>query len=226
MLDIGQGDCICVQGPKHQNYLIDGGSSDVKEIGKYRIEPFLKSRGIAQLDYVFLSHGDLDHMNGIEELLIRQDVGVRIRNLVVPGKQYWDERILKIITMAKMYGTDVKEMEYGTELKEGEMKFTCLGPGGNTDDKSHNVTTGNESSMIPSTYVTKYVVYRRCRKRRGKEADGGPGCDTGRKEDYMGNTKDSASWFEEFYNGDILSDTLSAVCMDISREKEPLRTSA
>ena len=86
MLDIGQGDCICVQGPKHQNYLIDGGSSDVKEIGKYRIEPFLKSRGIAQLDYVFLSHGDLDHMNGIEELLMRQDVGVRIRNLVVPGK--------------------------------------------------------------------------------------------------------------------------------------------
>ena len=79
---------------------------------------------------------------------MRQDVGVRIRNLVVPGKQYWDERILKIITMAKMYGTDVKEMEYGTELKEGEMKFTCLGPGGNTDDKSHNVTTGNESSMI------------------------------------------------------------------------------
>lgn len=148
MLDIGQGDCICVLGPKHQNYLVDGGSSDVKEIGKYRIEPFLKSRGIAQLDYVFLSHGDLDHMNGIEELLMRQDVGVRIRNLVVPGKQYWDERILKIITMAKMYGTDVKEMEYGTELKEGEMKFTCLGPGGNTDDKSHNVTTGNESSMI------------------------------------------------------------------------------
>ena len=73
-----------MQGPKQQNYLIDGGSSDVKEIGKYRIEPFLKSRGIAQLDYVFLSHGDLDHMNGIEELLMRQDVGVRIRNLVVP----------------------------------------------------------------------------------------------------------------------------------------------
>lgn len=47
-----------------------------------------------------------------------------------------------------MYGTDVKEMEYGTELKEGEMKFTCLGPGGNTGNKSHNVTTGNESSMI------------------------------------------------------------------------------
>ena len=31
MLDVGQGDCICVEGPEHQNYLIDGGSSDVKK---------------------------------------------------------------------------------------------------------------------------------------------------------------------------------------------------
>ena len=38
--------------------------------------------------------------------------------------------------------------------------------------------------------------------------------------------KDSASWFEDSTNGDIPSDSLSAVCMDISREKEPLRTSA
>ena len=66
----------------------------------------------------------------------------------MPGKQYWDERILKIITLAKMYGTDVKVMEYGMELTKGEMKFTCLGPDGNPDDKSHNVTAGNESSMI------------------------------------------------------------------------------
>ena len=35
----------------------------------------------------------------------------------------------------------------------------------------------------------------------------------------MGNTKDSASWFEEFYNGDIPSDSLSAVCMDIRGRK-------
>ena len=35
---------VC-RGPKHQNYLVDGGSSDVKEIGKYRIEPFLKIPG-------------------------------------------------------------------------------------------------------------------------------------------------------------------------------------
>ncbi len=147
MLDVGQGDCICVQGPEHRNYLIDGGSSDVNEAGKYRIEPFLRSRGIAELDYVFLSHGDLDHMSGIEEMLMRQDVGVRIRNLVVPEKQYWDEQILKLVTMAEAYGTKVKIMEYGMELKEGKMKFTCLGPVGKNNEESVE-GAGNAASMI------------------------------------------------------------------------------
>lgn len=93
MLDVGQGDCICVEGPEHKTYLIDGGSSDIKNVGKYRIEPFLKYRGIGSIDYVFVSHGDIDHMNGIEEMLKRQQVGIKIRNLVVTGEAYRDEKL-------------------------------------------------------------------------------------------------------------------------------------
>mgnify|MGYP000747845870 FL=1 len=52
VIDVGQGDGILLRGPKNGTYLIDGGSSDVKEVGKYRIEPFLKSQGIGTLDYV------------------------------------------------------------------------------------------------------------------------------------------------------------------------------
>ena len=164
MLDVGQGDCICVQGPEHQNYLIDGGSSDVNEVGKYRIEPFLKSRGIAEIDYVFLSHGDLDHMCGIEEMLMRQDVGVRIRNLVVPEKTYWDEKLTDLIHTAGQNGTDIWVMEYGMTIKEGKMKWECLGPGrknrkrtdnadnadntGNLDSVTDTVAAGNAASMI------------------------------------------------------------------------------
>lgn len=40
VIDVGQGDGILLRGPKNGTYLIDGGSSDVKEVGKYRIEPF------------------------------------------------------------------------------------------------------------------------------------------------------------------------------------------
>lgn len=68
MLDIGQGDCICLQ-LHGKTILIDGGSSSKKQIGKYQVEPFLKSQGIACVDYLLLSHPDLDHMSGFNELL-------------------------------------------------------------------------------------------------------------------------------------------------------------
>ena len=42
VLDVGQGDGIVLSG-KGKNYLIDGGSSDVKQAGAQRIEPYLLS---------------------------------------------------------------------------------------------------------------------------------------------------------------------------------------
>ncbi len=37
--------------------------------GRYRLEPFLKFRGVKRLDYVWVTHGDVDHLNAVEELL-------------------------------------------------------------------------------------------------------------------------------------------------------------
>ena len=142
MLDVGQGDCICVEGPEHKTYLIDGGSSDIKNVGKYRIEPFLKYRGIGSIDYVFVSHGDIDHMNGIEEMLKRQQVGIKIRNLVVTGEAYRDEKLEELISVAEDNGTTVWEMENGTQIREGKLRFTCLGP------KEKNINPGNEEDLL------------------------------------------------------------------------------
>ena len=91
MLDVGQGDSIFLRGPKGNTYLIDGGSSDVEELGKYRMEPFYKSQGVASLDYVFVTHGDSDLYSGIEEMIKRQDMGVEIRQLVFPSNWKKDD---------------------------------------------------------------------------------------------------------------------------------------
>jgi len=67
MLDVGQGECIVITGGG-KTYMIDGGSSDIKKVYKYRIEPYLKYRGISHIDKIFLSHPDTDHKNGLIEL--------------------------------------------------------------------------------------------------------------------------------------------------------------
>ena len=80
--------------------LIDGGSSDVKQAGAQRIEPYLLSEGIGCLDYVFVTHGDEDHISGIRELLEGQKLGVRIDTLVLPPEEYHDEKLADLARIA------------------------------------------------------------------------------------------------------------------------------
>ena len=57
-LDVGQGDSIFWRTEDGVTFLCDGGSSSVAQVGKYRLIPFLKCRGIRKLDYLFLTHMD------------------------------------------------------------------------------------------------------------------------------------------------------------------------
>lgn len=83
MIDVGQGDGIYVSA-EGLNMLYDGGSTDVSEVGRYRIYPFLKSHGITKLDYIFVSHTDKDHVSGILELIKMGDSSLKINTLVMP----------------------------------------------------------------------------------------------------------------------------------------------
>lgn len=58
---------------------IDGGSTDVKQVGKYRILPFLKAKGVSEISYWFVSHTDTDHVSGLKEVLVS---GYRVEYLV------------------------------------------------------------------------------------------------------------------------------------------------
>lgn len=128
MLNVGQGDSFFIQGPEGGIYLIDGGSSSVSQVGKYRIEPYLKWQGIGTLDYVWVTHGDLDHMNGILELLERKKIGVKIKTLILPPKSYWNDNVFELVRAAKNAGTNIHIMAQGQRLEEGEMQIRCLWP--------------------------------------------------------------------------------------------------
>lgn len=145
MLDVGQGDGIFLCGPEKVTYLIDGGSSDVKQVGKYRIEPFLKAKGVETVDYVFVSHGDLDHLSGIDEMLARQKTGITIKNLVLPAKKVWDKTLTKLANKAIRFGTKVFVLQKGQQLTEGDMKIQCIFP-----SDTYEGEVGNASSMVLS----------------------------------------------------------------------------
>lgn len=143
MIDVGQGDCIYIRAPDGTDYLIDGGSSDVSQVGKYRIESFLEYKGVGSLEYVFISHGDSDHCNGIEELLGRQEYSVKIKNLVLPEIYKQDEALIQLGKKAKEAGMKVVCMEKGRQIKQGDFQITCIQPG-----EEERELEGNAGSMV------------------------------------------------------------------------------
>ena len=142
-VDVGQGDCFYIRTPSGKHFLVDGGSTSVKQVGKYRIEPFLKSQGVGKLDYVFVSHGDADHISGVIELLENQKMGVQIERLVFPEEQVLDEALFNLARIAKENGTKVSSIHVGEEIKDGKMSLQCLAP-----DSQYYGEIGNESSMV------------------------------------------------------------------------------
>lgn len=139
MLDVGQGDGIylALQG---QNVFIDGGSSDVKQVGKYRIEPFLKSKGCRSVDYWFVSHTDEDHVSGLKELL---NDDYKIENIILSKHIYRDESVEELWALAKEKGTKVLSMSAGEELHCGDSSFLCLFP-----DRDDIASDRNGQSMV------------------------------------------------------------------------------
>ena len=153
MIDVGQGNCFFVRGPKGNTYLLDCGSTTVTEVAKYRVEPYLKSQGVAELDYVFVSHGDQDHINGIIEMFQRKELGIKIKRLVICKMQLQDPIIQELVMLANKVGTEVVSMKPGESIIEGSMTLTYLLP-----REEQIFTNGNENSMILDLTIQELQV--------------------------------------------------------------------
>jgi competence protein ComEC len=68
-LDVGHGQAILAELPGGANILFDAGSLSRSDVGTRVIAPFLQYSGIGKLDALVISHGDIDHINGIPEIL-------------------------------------------------------------------------------------------------------------------------------------------------------------
>lgn len=68
-LDVGQGDSTHIRSKNGANILIDGGGSRNFNMGKKTLKPYFLKSGIKSLDIGAITHWDMDHSLGIEQLI-------------------------------------------------------------------------------------------------------------------------------------------------------------
>ena len=151
-LDVGQGDCIAVQTGKTV-LLSDGGSTNVQEVGKYRILPYLESKGISYVSICCISHNDADHMNGIEELLrmIRErKTALKIGCICMPEWMKQTENGMRIAAEAHAVGAETRWLQRGSTMLFGDLRVDVLHPFQQDDSASPTggAQAGNAGSVV------------------------------------------------------------------------------
>lgn len=150
MLDVGQGDGLFLRLPGGETCFIDGGSTSVKNVGKYRILPYLKYEGVSELDYVIFTHLDEDHISGMRELLEMSGTfdGVSIGMILFPDIANPDEDYTKLWNLAKQCGVRTGKIGAGDRIRGKECLLECLYP----VKGSYSADKNNSSTVLYLTY--------------------------------------------------------------------------
>lgn len=157
-LSVGQGACNVIYGRDIPTIMVDGGSSDVKDVYKYRIRPFLLSNGISEIDYLFVTHPDTDHISGVKELLSDELKEVNVKHQFVSV-----EDGIEIIMGSKEKTGDghslsprndektgfekadfVHIISKGDRIENGSITIECLSP----ENKGVSVPTGEGGNSV------------------------------------------------------------------------------
>lgn len=77
-INVGEGDCILIEAPNKINILIDGGGTTQGDfdVGSKIVVPYLRRKGINEIDLLILTHPHLDHLEGLLPVLKEFKVGM------------------------------------------------------------------------------------------------------------------------------------------------------
>lgn len=154
-MDVGQGDGVLLRTSGHGGILIDGGSSSNKRVGEYVMVPVLKYYGVSEVEYAFVSHGDADHVSGLEYLLNEEQSGVHVVNLVLP--EYGNQDALQELkSEATANNVNIIYMKPGDNITYNHQQaetinIECLYP---DEEAGQGVLDTNNLSMILKTTIT------------------------------------------------------------------------
>ncbi len=127
MLDVGQGDGICIK-TRDCVLMIDGGSSSKNNLAKYQLIPFMKHEGIASVDYWILTHPDADHISGLVEILELPREEIKIDTIVIPDAAGVWYDFADVVALAEQKGITIETFCRGERLEIEGLGVECLHP--------------------------------------------------------------------------------------------------
>lgn len=130
-IDVGQGDSTLVICGDHA-MLIDAGDNDMgSRVWKYLLDQGVGS-GIA-LDYVIGTHGDADHIGGLDVILTKFDCGtVFLGDSLKCTRSYED-----VVNAAFYKNYNLVMPEIGSSYTLGEAVFTITAPNGDYEEENN-----------------------------------------------------------------------------------------
>lgn len=138
-LAVGHGGCTVIETPDGRTLLYDAGALGGPDVTRRQIAPYLWYRGIRRIDEVILSHADLDHFNGMEDLLKRFAIG---QVTMTPSFSLKDTpAVRRLLQVLQNYHVPKRVVYAGDRLGAGEVQFEVLhppavGPEGNENARS------------------------------------------------------------------------------------------
>jgi len=149
VLDVGQGDSIFVAFPDRRTMLVDGGGLAGSEwIGGYRsgsdvgeevVSPYLWSRGLKRIDVVALTHGDHDHLDGLNAVLANFNVG----ELWI-GREDNRPGVRRLLAEARAHGVAIIRKSQGDTADWDGAQASVLWPPKETGER----LTPNDASLV------------------------------------------------------------------------------
>ncbi|PLR78093.1 DNA internalization-related competence protein ComEC/Rec2 [Bacillus sp. V3-13] len=137
-IDVGQGDSTLIILPNDRGtYLIDTGGTvrfgetekwrrrkEPFEVGRDVLVPFLKSKGIRQIDKLVLTHGDADHIGGVLSLI--EDI--KVAEILMPRAPDRAELERQVIAAAVKKKVSIKMATEGMGWSKGTAAFQIISP--------------------------------------------------------------------------------------------------
>lgn len=132
-LDVGQGDCTVVR-MGGQTMVIDAGDNDAGQ----NIVNYLTKNGITTIDLMILTHPDVDHIGGADDVI----KSIYVKKVLMPDMSKGTFAFAKLEAAFIRRNTEIVYPKVGEEYTFGEARFTILCPQRVQEEEFNNSSLG------------------------------------------------------------------------------------